>query len=105
MAPAWYRVPNRSPEVRRTSASGAEVDIVWSWLVWRLGSEQRSVSVEVSAGYLHTTDLPPEALEAIDTRGASAVDASLGEDVPPLRLVVSSQGVRPFGSGDSASCC
>jgi hypothetical protein len=41
------------------------------------------------------TDFPAEARNAIRSRGATAVDAFLDADDPPVRIVVSTQGLEP----------
>lgn len=90
----WFRFADKPADVFRTTPD-ADVDIVWSWRVGRLGADPRHVKVEVAGGCLHSRDLPRESKEAIRTLGASAVDAFRDEDELPHRLVVSSLGVRP----------
>jgi hypothetical protein len=66
----------------------------WSWEIRRDGPEHRQIHVEVSPGPYLVTDLPAEARNAIRSRGATAVDAFLDEDNPPVRITVSTQGVQ-----------
>jgi hypothetical protein len=75
----------------------------WSWEIRRDGSEHRRVRVEVSTGPCRVTDLPAEARNAIRSRGASAVDAFLETDDPPVRIVVSTQGLQAHYTGPRAS--
>jgi hypothetical protein len=49
------------------------------------------------------TDLPAEARNAIRSRGATAVDAFLETDDPPLRIVVSTQGLQAHYAAPRAS--
>jgi len=67
----------------------------WSWVIRRDGPEQRRVQVEVSRGPYRVTDLPAESRNAIRSRGATAVDAFLEDEDPPVRIVVSTEGLRP----------
>ncbi len=66
----------------------------WTWEIGREGPEQRSVEVEVSPGPYRVTDLPAESRNAIRSRGATAVDAFLETDDPPVRIVVSTDGLH-----------
>ena len=66
----------------------------WSWRIAKDGVEPRFVHVEVACAFgLRPTDLPAVSRNAIRSRGATAVDAFLGADEPPERLIVSRQGV------------
>lgn len=91
-----WRIATRKPATYKAPADSGGIDIGWSWRISRLGSEDdRYVNVEVVRGRLAVLELPPVAAAAIETRGRSAVEAILGVDEPPSRLVVSSLGVTP----------
>lgn len=89
----WIRNGNASALGTRPDDVGSAVG--WSWEIRRDGPEQRRVRVEVSPGPYRVTDLPAEARNAIRSRGASAVDAFLETNDPPVRIVVSTQGLEP----------
>jgi hypothetical protein len=65
------------------------------WEIRRGKDEQRFIRVEIAGMPVRVTDLPAEARNAIRSRGATAVDAYLREEEPPLRIVVSTGGVQP----------
>jgi hypothetical protein len=88
----WRRVGGAF-EFRRTP-DAADIDLGWSWRVERDDFDRRYVRVEIARGGMTALDLPRESREAIRTHGASVVDSVLDEDDPPLRLVVSTLGVR-----------
>ena len=72
----------------------------WSWEIKRAGNEPRRVRVEVHVrSGSRVTDLPEVAKHAIRSRGATAVDAVLGNDDPPERIVVSAHGVQAGPAG------
>jgi hypothetical protein len=89
----WSRNGTASPFGTRPEDGGGGVG--WSWQIRREGSEERRIAVEVSPGPYRVTDLPAEARNAIRSRGATAVDAFLETDDPPVRIVVSTQGLQP----------
>jgi len=89
----WSRTGTASPFGVQTGEAGGGVG--WSWEIRRDGPEHRRVHVEVSAGPCRVTDLPAEARNAIRSRGATAVDSFLDRDDPPVRIVVSTQGIQP----------
>jgi hypothetical protein len=89
----WSRNGTASAFGTRPEDGGSEVG--WWWDIRRDGPEHRRVRVEVSPGPYRATDLPAEARNAIRSRGATAVDAFLETDDPPLRIVVSTQGLQP----------
>jgi hypothetical protein len=89
----WSRTGTASPFGHQAQGSGTAVG--WSWEIRRDGPEHRCVRVEVSPGPYRVTDLPAEARNAIRSRGATAVDAFLETDNPPVRIVVSIQGLQP----------
>jgi hypothetical protein len=76
---------------------GGNFDLAWGWRVEREGVGHRQVRVEVAKDCLHSTELPDDAKRAIDSQGASAVDAFLNEEEPPSVIVVSAAGVRAEG--------
>ena len=63
------------------------------WTISRDGFQDRTVTVEVSAGRLRYGEPPNEAWVAIATRGRYAVEAVLDEETPPERLKISESGV------------
>jgi hypothetical protein len=71
-----------------------ERDLGWTWRVAREDAGTRDITVDVPGGRQHPRDLPADSVEAISTRGASAVDAFLDEDEPPPRILVLSLGVQ-----------
>jgi hypothetical protein len=77
-----------------TGPGDRAIEVGWSWEIKREGPEHRRVRVEVSPGPYRVTDLPAEARNAIRSRGATAVDAFLETDDPPVRIVVSTQGLH-----------
>jgi hypothetical protein len=89
----WSRSGTASTFGTRPEDGGSGVG--WSWEIRRDGPEQRRVEVEVSPGPYRVTDLPAEARNAIRSRGATAVDAFLEIDDPPVRIVVSAYGLQP----------
>jgi hypothetical protein len=97
----WSRIGAASPF--GTGPDDREVGVGWSWEIKREGSEHRRVRVEVSPGPYRVTDLPAEARNAIRSRGATAVDAFLETDDPPLRIVVSTQGLQAHYAAPRAS--
>jgi hypothetical protein len=68
-------------------------DIGWAWLIAR-DDDRRHVVVYVAGGRLNVEELADESRQAIQTSGRSAVSEVLGEDEPPARLVVTSDGTR-----------
>jgi hypothetical protein len=94
----WRRVGE--PFEYGATGDGADIDIGWSWRISRVGAGDRHVRVEVAGGRLLTTDLSDESRRAIRSKGASAVDAVLDEELPPGRLIVASLGVRVQELGD-----
>ena len=88
----------------RTGPDGLGGSVGWSWEIRRDGSEHRRIDVEVSPGPYLVTDLPAEARNAIRTRGATAVEAFLGENDPPVRIAVSTKGIEAhYARPDPAS--
>lgn len=73
------------------------------WWIKR-GEEVRPVTVFISGTPLASADsgLPKEVAEAKRTNGRSVVEAFLGQDDPPRRAMVSTQGIRPMDKDESA---
>ena len=92
-AQRWARTGTASAFGTRPGEGNSGVG--WSWEIQRDGPEQRQVQVEVSRGPYRLTDLPAESRNAIRSRGATAVDAFLETEDPPIRIVVSTDGLQP----------
>lgn len=89
----WQRVGG--PIQFGATHDGVEIEVGWSWSIKREGDEPRLVRVEVSGSPFRVTDLPAESRNAIRSRGATAVDAFLDREEPPVRIVVSTLGIHP----------
>jgi hypothetical protein len=96
----WGRTGTPSTFGTDPEAPGSQVG--WAWEIRRDGPEHRRVSVEVVPGEYRVTDLPAEARNAIRSRGATAVDAFLDTEDPPVRIVVSRHGLQPHYADDSS---
>ena len=77
-----------------STPDGADIDMGWRWTIER-DAVTRDVRVEIAGSRFDSSNLPDEAVKAVTSRGKSAVEAVLGEDQPPTRIVVSSAGVTP----------
>jgi hypothetical protein len=91
--PRWARIGRASP-FGPTGDSNEDV-VGWTWEIRRESDERRLVRVEVTHVPFLVTDLPAVSRNAIRSRGATAVDAYLHQDVPPERLLISTNGVHP----------
>jgi hypothetical protein len=58
------------------------------------GDENRHVVVHLCGGRLQSDEVAEASERAIQTSGKSAVSDVLGEDEPPWRLVLTSDGIR-----------
>ncbi len=84
------------PRVYTPTASDCPVG--WAWDL-EAGRNTRTVNIEISlAAYTTAANREPlpskEAEEARRSRGRSAVSAHLDDEDPPMRLVISADGVR-----------
>jgi len=84
-------------------AEGSRGGVGWTWEIKRDGPDLRRIDVEVDPGPYLVTDLPAEARNAIRSRGATAVDAFLEAEDPPVRIVVSTRGLQAYYAGPDES--
>jgi hypothetical protein len=76
-------------------ASGVDPDTVlgWAYTIER-GDERQTIRVELSAIAVDDSAVVDEgSRQAINTRGRSAVEASVALEPPPTRLVISTHGI------------
>jgi hypothetical protein len=90
----WSRTG--TPSAFGIAKRGSQVG--WSWEIRADGTDHRRIHVQVIPGPYRVTDLPAESRNAIRSRGATAVDAFLETDDPPVRIVVSTQGLQAYYS-------
>jgi hypothetical protein len=91
-AARWSRTGAASAFGTAPEERGSQVG--WSWEIKRDGGDHRRILVEVIPGRYRVTDFPAEARNAIRSRGATAVDAFLDTEDPPVRIVISTQGLE-----------
>lgn len=74
----------------------ADAAVGWAYDIQRDDVERRRVSVDV-AGTLAVASkdgVPGEVKRALRTKGRSAVESVLDRDEPPLRLLLTTAGIR-----------
>jgi bacterioferritin-associated ferredoxin len=81
------------PREFRSTSRGHDMDIGWRYDVDKDGYG-KSISVIVAGGRLGSPSLPEECLQAIRTKGRSAVNAVLERDHPPEIILVTTAGLR-----------
>jgi hypothetical protein len=81
------------PREFRSTNRGHDMDIGWRYELAR-GGESRTISVIVARGRLDSPSLPDECVEAVDTKGRSAVETVLRREYPPEIILVTTAGLR-----------
>lgn len=74
--------------------AGRDISIGWARDIEKEG-QARTVTVCVAESMVDLNGLPDECRTALQTKGRSATEAVLDEDVPPRYIAVTSAGLSP----------
>jgi hypothetical protein len=80
-------------------SGGADAVVGWAWDLEQ-DDERVTVRVELSRTAANVSSLAEEATRAIRTKGKSAIDLWLDEEMLPDRIVVHTEGVSRPPGGD-----